>query len=112
MTRTLNFIQTNQINSFQALLVLVFFYRHANASFSSTQIAERLYLGDGPLLDEIIANLAAAGLIDRLDNRYKLHPMPETEADIQHLISLYQQPVARQKILDQVRQQPQPISHG
>lgn len=104
MTRTLKFIQTRHIDSFQALLVLVFFYRHAGSSFTSAQVAEKLYLGNGPLLDEVIVNLQTAGLLDRLDHRYRLRLTPETEADIEHLVNLYQQPVARQKIIDQVRQ--------
>lgn len=112
MTRTLKFIQTKHINSFQALLVLVFFYRHAASSFTNAQIAEQLYLGDGPLLEEITTSLQAAGLIDRIGNRYKFHNTPEFEADIQHLVNLYQQPVARQKIIDQVRQQPHSMEHG
>lgn len=109
MTRTLKFIQTKHIDSFQALLVLVFFYRHIGSSFTSTQIAEQLYLGNGPMLEEIIVNLQSAGLVDCIDHRYTLHHTPEIKAAIQHLVSLYQQPVARQEIIDHVRQQHHPI---
>jgi DNA-binding MarR family transcriptional regulator len=111
MTRPFNFIQAKHIDSYQTLLVLVFFYQYAHSSFTYAQLAEQLYLGDGPVLDEIIASLQATGLIDRHDNGYKLHLTPETEAEIQQLVSLYQQPVARQIILDQIRHR-HPASRG
>jgi len=48
------FIQTRCIDSYQKLRVLLFFHDHADSSWTSAQIAARLYLGDESLLEKIV----------------------------------------------------------
>ncbi len=103
MKEIAQFIQTRHIDSFQKLRVLIFFHKHAESSWTSPQIAERLYLGDGPLLEEIIVDLQAAELVDCVANRCKLSDEAGVRLPLQHLIKTCENPLARQEILDSVR---------
>lgn len=97
------FIQARHVDSFQKLRVLVFFHDHSELSWTSPQIVERLYFGDGFLLEEIIADLQAAGLVDCVANRCKLSDEAEVRSTLQHLVKTCENPLARQEILDTVR---------
>jgi hypothetical protein len=103
MTEIGRFIQANHIDSFQKLRVLVFFYQHPEASWTGPQIAEQLYLGDRPLLEEIIAELQAVGLVKCAAHRCKLNDVPGVKLSLRHLVNTCENPLARQEILDQVR---------
>jgi hypothetical protein len=102
-TEIVQFIQARRIDSFQKLRVLIFFHEHAESSWSSPQIVERLYLGDGPLLEKIIADLQAAGLVDCVANYCKLSNDVGVRLPLQHLVKTCENPLARQEILDTVR---------
>jgi hypothetical protein len=102
-TEIVQFIQARHIDSFQKLRVLIFFHEHAESSWTSPQIATRLYLGDGPLLEKIIADLQAAGLVDCVANRCNLSDGAGVRLPLQHLVKTCENPLARQEILDTVR---------
>ena len=97
------FIQTRRIDSYQKLRVLLFFHDHADSSWSSPQLAARLYLGEGPLLEEIIADLQAAGLVDCDARRCRLRDEAGLRAKLQNLVKTCENPLARQEILDSIR---------
>ena len=97
------FIQAKHIDSFQKLRVLIFFHEHAESSWTSPQIVERLYFGDELLLEEIMADLQAAGLVECVANRCKLSDEAEVRATLQHLVKTCENPLARQEILNTVR---------
>ena len=97
------FLQTNHIDSFQKLRVLFFFYQHPASSWNGQQIAKQLYLGDGPLLERIITELQAVGLVNCVADRCKSNDKAGIKASVNHLTQTWQNPLARQKILDQVR---------
>lgn len=97
------FLQNRQIDSYQKLRVLVFFHEHADSSWTTEQIAERLYLGNGPLLEGIITDLQAAGLVDCVTTHCKLCQEAGVRSHLQHLIKTCKNPVARQEILDRIR---------
>lgn len=103
MTEIGRFIQTRQIDSYQKLRVLIFFYNHADSSWTNSQIAERLYLGDGPLVEKIVADLQAAGLVDCAARRCRLRNEVGLGLKLQHLVKTCENPLARQKILDRIR---------
>ena len=103
MTEIGQFIQASHIDSFQKLRVLIFFYQHPESSWTGPQIAKQLYLGDGPLLEEIIAELQAAGLVNCVAQRCKLSDETGVRLSLRHLVSVCENPLARQEILDQVR---------
>jgi hypothetical protein len=101
MTEITQFIQTRHIDSYQKLRVLIFFFEHPNSSWTGPQIGTRLYLGDGPLLDKIVADLQA-GLVDCMANHYRLRNEVSIRLPLQHLIQTYENPLARQQILDSI----------
>jgi hypothetical protein len=101
-------IQTEHIDSFQKLRLLIFFHEHPESSWTSQQISKRLYLADVPLLEEMIADLQSAGLIDCAANRCKLSDDVCIRSHLQSLVKICEgeDPLARQEILDRVRQRP------
>ena len=103
MTEITQFIQTRQIDSYQKLRVLLFLHDHADSSWTSPQLAARLYLGDGPVLEEIIADLQAAGLVDCVARRCRLRNEVGLRVKLQHLVKTCENPLARQEILDSIR---------
>jgi hypothetical protein len=96
------FIRARRIDSFHKLRLLAFLYQHPESSWTSQGIAERLYLGDVPLLERIIADLRSAGLVDCVGNGCTLHNEPGVRACLQRLGEMCEDPLARQQILDQV----------
>ena len=96
------FIRARHIDSFQKLGVLAFLYQHSESSWTSQEIAERLYLGDVPLLEEIMADLRLAGLVDCDGNGCTVHNEPGVRWCLQRLHEILEDPLARQQVLDQV----------
>lgn len=102
MNDLVKFIRAKRIDSFQKLRLLDFLHRHPESSWTSQEIAERLYLGNMPLLEEIMADLRSAGLVDCVANRCILHNETEVRSCLQCLAEICEDPLARQQILDQV----------
>ena len=102
-TEIVHFIQARHIDSFQKLRILIFFHEHLESSWTSSQIVERLYFGDELLLEEIMADLQAVGLVECVANRCKLSDEAEVRATLQHLVKTCENPLARQEIFDTVR---------
>jgi hypothetical protein len=100
MIKAVEFIRSKQIDSYQKLRVLIFFHDYADSSWSSPQIAARLFLGEGPFLEGIIADLQAAGLLDCSAEHCRLRDEAEISVDLEHLIKTCENPLARQEILD------------
>jgi hypothetical protein len=101
--RTSDFIRTMQIDSFQKLRLLLFLQRHPEMKGTSQEFARELYLGDITLLETIITELYRVGLVDRIENGCKLPNQPEIRTNLQFLAQAFEDPMARQKLLDQVR---------
>ena len=96
------FIRTTRIDSFHKLRLLAFLYQHPESSWTSQEIAEKLYLGDVPLLEGIMADLRSAGLVDCEGNGCTLHNEPDVRSILQRLDEIFEDSLARQQILDQV----------
>ncbi len=103
MSDIAKFIQARHIDSFQKLQLLLFLHQHPESSWTSQQMVERLYLGDVPLLEEMITELQAADLIECAANRCKIRDETSIRESLQHLVNTCENPLARQKILDGVR---------
>ncbi len=97
-----SFIRAKHIDSFQKLCFLLFLHEHPESSWTSQEVAEKLYLGDVPLLEGIIADLRSAGLIDCVSHRCTLHDEPDVRSCLQRLDEMFEDPLTRQQILDQV----------
>ena len=103
MNDIIMFIRAKRIDSFQKLRLLVFLHRHPESSWTSQEIAERLCLGNVPLLEGILADLRAAGLVDCIGNGCTLANEPGVQLYLQRLGKICEDPLARQQILDQVK---------
>lgn len=62
-----------------------------------------MYLGNTPLLAKIITDLQSAGLVDCVENRYQLRDEPGVSLCLQHLTRAFENPLARQEILKQMK---------
>lgn len=98
-----NFIQARRIDSFQKLRFVLFLHHHPDLSETDQEFAEHLYLGDTRLLAQIIRDLQQVGLVDCEEKRCRLHHQPEVSSCLQCLARAFEDPLARQTILDQVR---------
>jgi len=108
-----DYLEARRIDSFQKLHFLLFLHQHPDMSGTSRELAERSYLGYTPVWDQIIIDLCSAGLLDRVNDCYKLCNEPDVQTCLQCLDKACEDPLARQKILDQVKRRAvvaQPIS--
>jgi hypothetical protein len=104
MNEIAKFIRARHIDSYQKLGVLAFLYHHSESSWTSQEIAKKLYLGDVLLLEDIMADLRSAGLVDCEGNGCTLHNEPDVRSCLQRLDQIFEDPLARQQVLDQVTQ--------
>jgi hypothetical protein len=100
--------QFRKIDSIQKLNFLLFLQQQPDIQKTSQEFAERLYIGDTGLLNRIITDLQLAGLIEQAGNRYRLRNQPQVRAYLNALAKIFEDPLARQGLLDQIRRQPQP----
>ena len=100
------YIRAKNIDSFQKLRLLLYLYQHPHLKGTSQDLANRLHLGDILLIEKIIADLQQAGLIDRVENYYKLPDEPEVRLHLQHLAQAFEHPLTRQELLRQVKPAP------
>ncbi|MCL4300228.1 MAG: hypothetical protein KJ077_31130 [Anaerolineae bacterium] len=91
------------VDSLPKLHFLLFLHRHPEISATSQEFAERLYFGHTPLLETILAELCHAGLLDQIEDCYKLGHGLEIQSFLQSLAHAFEDPLARQKVLDQIR---------
>ena len=101
--KTAKFIRASQIDSFQKLRFLLFIYQHPALTGTIKEFGSCLYFGDTPITEKIIADLCQAGLLDCAEGRYRLCQNPEVNSCLACLSSTFDDPLARQRILDQVR---------
>ena len=103
MSDIARFIQARQIDSLQKLHLVLFLYRHPESSWTNQQMAEQLFLGDGPWLEEMVADLQAAGLVDCTRPRCKACDEAGLRERLEYLVKTCENPLARQEILNWVR---------
>ena len=99
----IEFIHAKHIDSFQKLIFLIFLYQHPKFRGTSQEFATQLYLGNPKLLDRILIDLQKAGLVDKLETGYKLHHGKDIDPNLQRLAQAFEDPLARQQLLEQVR---------
>ena len=104
MNRTVaDFIRTWRIDSYQKLRVLLFLHQHPELPLTLPQLAEQLYLGYLPSVEKIINDLRQAGLVDCVRSFCRLNDDPETRSSLRSLTNAFEDPLARQEILDQIK---------
>ncbi len=104
-------IQAMHIDSYQKLRFVLFLNQHPKIKGTSQEFAERLHLGNTLLLEEILADLQKAKLVDCVENCYSLHDEPNIRSTLRRLAQAFEEPLARQEILDQVKHNP-PAGHN
>jgi hypothetical protein len=98
-----NFIRARQIDSFQKLRVLLFIYQHPTLTGTIQDFSSQLYLGDIPMLENIVTDLCRTGLLDCVGKRFKLGHDADAHSCLECLRQVFDDPLARQRVLDQVR---------
>lgn len=98
-----NFIRAMQIDSFQKLRVLLFLHQHPDFNGTGHQFAERLFLGDVALLEQIIHDLHQVGLVTCTDKGCRLRSEPQLRSCLLGLARAFEDPLARQAIVDRIR---------
>ena len=101
--RVPQFIRAKHIDSYQKLRFLFFIYQHPTFSGTGQEFANQLHLGYSPMIDGVIDDLHLVGLLDCVEGRFKLHHDPEIDFCLACLTKVFEDPLARQKVLDQVR---------
>ncbi len=97
-----DFIRARQIDSVQKLYVLLFLHQHPKLVGTSQQLANQLYLGHLPLVEEILHGLHRVDLVEHVGKRYKLCNDPQVWTYLQSLAEAVKDPVARQSLLTQI----------
>jgi hypothetical protein len=102
-----DFLRANGIDSFQKLRFLLFLQQRPGTSGTSQELAEQLYFGDQLMFANIIFDLQSVGLLDRMEDRYKLRDEHGTREALQRLAEAFDNPVTRQELLGQICLEPQ-----
>jgi len=105
------FIRVNRIDSFQKLRFLLLLHENPDVKETAQELAEQLYLGDIPLLEKIIVDLQKVGLVDCVANHCTLRDESDIRFCLDCLGSMFEDPMARQKLLDQVGHNPSRIHY-
>lgn len=95
----LNFLRQQGIGSFQEVRLLLFLWQHPEFSGTYEQFCDRLYLGDSPLVEQMLNHLDDIGLIQRRDGRFKLANQAELQTSLDQLAQAFDHPLARQQLL-------------
>lgn len=102
-TQTLHFIRNKRIDSFQKLVFLLFLHQNPQAKGNSQYFAEKMFLGNVTLIEAMIADFKEKGIMASSDQHHFLQDTPELRAALHHLHQLFEAPITRQSLLDQVR---------
>lgn len=100
-----NFLKEKKIDSYQKMRLLLYLYHHPGAGLTLSELAQRLYLGSIYVVMDIVAELHGDGLIGVDEDRYSLDDEPGNNAMIQRLAKAFEDPLARQRIFEQVQQE-------
>ena len=101
------YLREKQIDSFQKLRLLLFMYQHPEVKGSIRELADRMYLGDTPLLATVLLELHMTGLLDRYEQGYRLRNEPDVTWFLQNLARAFEHPLSRVEILNQLTKTPQ-----
>lgn len=96
-------LKSLRIDSYQKLRLLLLLQQNPGMEATSEEFAERLHLGDIPLVTEILVNFQQSGLVRQIGNSYRLRSRARLRFCLQSLASTFEDPQARQVLLDQVR---------
>jgi hypothetical protein len=102
-----NFIRDKQIDSFSKLRFLLFLRQNPHLRGGIQQLAERMYI-EAPLVEKLITDLRRVGLLEGEKNDYILPNEPHLKLYLESLARAFEQPLARQELLEQIKLRPAP----
>lgn len=100
--RVARFIREKRIDSVAKLRVLLFLSKHVCLIASPQQLAEWVFF-EPPLVEKIINDLHAVGVLVRIDEGFILQDEPTLRASLTALTQTFQSPLGRQELLNQIR---------
>jgi hypothetical protein len=103
-----NYLRAKNIDSFQKLRLLLFFYQNPEVKGSSQELATYLHLGDTVLVEKMMQDLHNAGLLKCTGHHYQLFQAPEVRVKLQHLAKAFEHPLTRQELLKHLKYRPAP----
>lgn len=107
-----DYMRRKNIDSFQKLRLLLFLHQNPNFIGTSQEFAQCLHLGDTVLVEDIMAEFYQTGLINQIDNLYKLEDNSEVRVCLQHLAGAFEHPLTRQELLSQLKYIPSLSRYG
>lgn len=93
-----------RIDSWPKLYLLLWLYEHRPARPSCEELAQRLYLGDLGMVKQMLSDLRGAGFLTEDDGRCALSESPDILACLDTLHRTFTDPLARQGLIDRLRQ--------
>ena len=97
------FLRARNIDSFQKVRLMLFLQQQPEWIGTAQMLANGLHLGNVPLVERMITALQQAGLVDRIEDRFKLRDDPDIKIRLQHLARAYKNPLTRPWILGQLK---------
>lgn len=95
----LDFVRRQGIRSYQEIRLLLFLGQHPEFAGTYRQFCEYLYVGDCPLMEQLIANLQERGVIENCGDCYKLAERTELRQNLERLALALEHPLTRQQLL-------------
>lgn len=97
-----HFIQENHINSFSKLRFLLLLRQRPHLRGCPQQLAEQMYL-EAPLVEQLITDLQAVGVLEGKQQGYSLRNEPNLRACLDGLAAAFEHPLTRQELLKQIK---------
>jgi hypothetical protein len=101
MNNIITFMQTKNIDTFQKLRILLFLHQHPEWSGTDQMYAKRFQLGDMTLVERVIIELQQAGLLECIEDRFKLSNDPDIRPHLEGLAKAYEKPFTRSQLIAQ-----------
>lgn len=95
----LDFVRRLGIRSYQEIRLLLFLGRQPEFAGTYQQFCECLYMGDCPLMEQMIDNLQARGILENCGGCYRLAEETELRQSLAGLARVLEHPLTRQQLL-------------
>ncbi len=97
-----DFIHVKQIDSFQKLRLLLFLEQYPDTIGPIQEPTAQVYFGSTSLVEKTIIDLQKTGLLVSADHNWHLSDKPDIRAGIQHLAKVFEDPLTRKDLLEQI----------
>ena len=98
----INFMRARNIDSFQKLQLILFLQQYPEWIGTSQKFARKLHLRNVSLVEQLLSDLCQVGLVEGVEEGFKLRNDPDIRTALQQLAWVYKNPSIRQKLLNQI----------